>query len=152
VSRVAGVRLAAMEAGLDSGRLASATVRDVMSPGVVAVSGEATAGACAEAMHARRTYAVLVIDPSTREPLGWVSHRDVLVHILEDPLLTLASRSVSEEPAWIDPSATVEEAARRMQRDELTHLLVGEPGTIAEGVISSWDVVGFFANRRDSRV
>jgi CBS domain-containing protein len=141
-----------MDAGLDSSPLSTATVRDVMSPGIVAVSGESTAGACAEAMHARRTHAVLVIDPNTREPLGWVSHRDVLMHILDDPLLTLASTSVSQEAAWIDPAATVEEAARRMQEEELTHLLVGEPGQIAEGVISSWDVVGFFANRAETRV
>ena len=123
-----------------------------MSPGIVAVSGELTAEACAEAMHARRTHAVLVINPSTREPIGWVSHRDVLMHVLDDPLLTLASTSVSQEPAWIDPTATVDEAARRMQQEDLTHLLVGEPGEIAEGVISSWDVVGFFANRAGRRV
>jgi CBS domain containing-hemolysin-like protein len=141
-----------MEAGLESGRLASATVRDVMSPGVVAVSGELTAGACAEAMHHRRTHAVLVVDSASREPIGWVSHRDVLMHVLDDPLLTLASASVSQEPAWIDPAATVEEAVRRMQEEDLTHLLVGEPGTIAEGVISSWDVVGYFAERSERRV
>lgn len=140
-----------MEAGLDSSPLSRVTVRDVMSPGIVAVSGGSTAGACAVAMHARRTHAVLVIDPQTREPIGWVSHRDVLLHILEDPLLTLASSSVSQQPAWIDPAATVEEAAQRMQREDLTHLLVGEPGEIAEGVISSWDVVGYFANRADNR-
>lgn len=141
-----------MEAGLDSGPLASATVRDVMSPGIVAVSGESTVGACAEAMHARRTHAVLVINPTTREPIGWVSHQDVLMHILEDPLLTMASASVSQEAAWIEPSASVEEAAHRMQEEDLTHLLVGTPGTIAEGVISSWDVVGFYADRVDTRV
>jgi CBS domain-containing protein len=141
-----------MEAGLDSGPLASATVRDVMSPGVVAISGESTAGECAEAMHARRTHAVLVINPATREPMGWVSHRDVLLHILEDPLLTLASSSVSQEAAWIEPSATVEEAARRMQEEDLTHLLVGDQEAIPEGVISSWDVVGFFASSPDRRV
>lgn len=130
----------------------SVLVRDVMSPGVVAVSGEATVGECAEAMHARRTHAVLVINPATREPLGWVSQRGVLMHILEDPLLTLASASVSQEPEWVDPTATVEEAARRMQSEELTHLLVGEPGSIAEGVISSWDVVAYYAKRADTRV
>lgn len=136
-----------MESGLDSGSFAGTTVRDIMSPGVVAVSGEVTAGACAEAMHARRTHAVLVINPATSEPIGWVSHRDVLMHILEDPLLTLASRSVSQQPTWIDPSASVEEAARRMQEEDVSHLLVGAPGTIAEGVISSWDVVGYYATR-----
>ncbi len=128
------------------------SVRDVMSPGVVAVSGELTAGECAEAMHARRTHAVLVINPTTLDPIGWVSHRDVLLHILDDPLLTLASKSVSQEATWIDPSATVEEAARRMQEEEVNHLLVGEPGTIAEGVISSWDVVGYYATRPKNRV
>ena len=144
-------RLAPMESSLDSGSFAGVTVRDVMSPGVLAVSGELTAGACAEAMHARRTHAVLVINPVTSEPIGWVSHRDVLMHVLEDPLLTLASASVSQQPTWIEPSASVEEAVRRMQEEDVTHLLVGEPGTIAEGVVSSWDVVGYYATRANNR-
>jgi CBS domain-containing protein len=134
------------ETGIETA-LSSATVRDVMSPGIVALSGEATVGACAEAMHARRTHAVLIIDPTRREPLGWVFHRDVLSHIREDPALTLASASVSQEAAWIDPLSSVEEAAAKMQEEELTHLLVGTPGAIAEGVISSWDIVGFYARR-----
>jgi len=131
--------------------LSSATVRDVMSPGIVALSGEATVGACAEAMHGRRTHAVLIIDPSSREPLGWVFHRDVLGHIREDPLTTLASAAVSHEAVWIDPMSSVEEAAQRMQDEDLTHLLVGSPGAIAEGVLSSWDVVGFYARRVGTR-
>lgn len=136
-----------MEASGIETALSSTTVREVMSPGIVALSGDVTVGACAEAMHARRTHAVLIIDAASREPLGWVFHRDVLHHIREDPLTTLASAAVSHEAVWIDPLASVEEAAERMQREDLTHLLVGTPSAIAEGVISSWDVVGFYAHR-----
>jgi CBS domain-containing protein len=139
-----------VESGIETA-LSSTTVREVMSPGIVALSGETTVGACAQAMHARRTHAVLIIDAASREPLGWVFHRDVLLHIREDPLTTLASAAVSHEAVWIDPLDSVEEAAQRMQEEDLTHLLVGSPGTVAEGVLSSWDVVGFYANRVGAR-
>lgn len=139
-----------MQEGLETAP-STITVRDVMSPGVVALSAEATVGDCAAAMHNRRTHAVLIIDPASREPLGWVSHRDVLRHIREDPLTTLAAAAVSHEAVWIDSNSSVEEATRRMEDEDLSHLLVGTAGMIAEGVISSWDVVGFYANRAGKR-
>jgi CBS domain-containing protein len=39
-----------------------ASVRDVMSPGVIALSSGTTIGACASAMHERHTHAVLIVD------------------------------------------------------------------------------------------
>ncbi|MGH2951649.1 MAG: CBS domain-containing protein, partial [Solirubrobacterales bacterium] len=47
-------------------------VRAVMSPGVIAISGETTVRACAATMAARRTHAVLVVDRGDRTPIGWV--------------------------------------------------------------------------------
>jgi CBS domain-containing protein len=121
-------------------------VREVMSPGIIAVSGETTVSACAATMATRRTHAVLVIDPSTREPAGWVFHLDVLRHLREDPLTTRAADLVSQEVTYIDPEDTVEDAAERLVSDGLTHVLVGHgPESIPEGVLSSWDVVRYYA-------
>ena len=121
-------------------------VRAVMSPGVIAISGDVTIADCAATMSARRTHAVLVVHPSTRIAAGWVLHRDVLVHLREDPLTTRAIDVVSQEAAYIDPSDTVEEAAERMVEDEVSHLLVGYgPDSVPEGVISSWDLVAYYA-------
>ena len=124
----------------------STTVRSVMSPGVIAVSGETTVSACAATMTARRTHAVLVIDHKSRHPLGWVFHRDVLGHLREDPLTTRAADVVSEEATYVHPDDTVEEAADRMVAENLTHVLVGHGDqAIPEGVLSSWDLVAFYA-------
>lgn len=121
-------------------------VRAVMSPGIIAVSGDTTLLACAATMAARRTHAVLVVDPRERTPAGWVFHRDVLAHLREDPELTRAADVVSEEAVYIHPEDTVDEAAEQMIREDLTHLLVGHgPDSIPEGVLSSWDLVRYYA-------
>jgi CBS domain-containing protein len=123
-----------------------ATVRQVMSPGIIAISGESTVSACAATMAERRTHAVLVVDPASRTPAGWVFHRDVLKHMREDPFTTRAIDVVSQEAAYIHPEDTVEEAADRMIADDVTHLLVGHsPEAVPEGVLSSWDLVAFYA-------
>src|ERR671925_868427 len=81
-------------------------VRAVMSPGVIAISGETTAAACAAAMHERRTHAVLVVNEKDRRPLGWVFHRDLLRCLRQDPYTTRAADFVSVEAAYIDPEET----------------------------------------------
>ena len=125
------------------------TVRSVMSPGVIAVSGDSTVSDCAATMAARRTHAVLVIDPGTRTAVGWVFHRDVLRHLREDPLTTRAADVVSAQAAYVEPESTVEEAAAQMLADDVSHLLVGHgPDTVPEGVLSSWDLVAHYAGRR----
>jgi CBS domain-containing protein len=124
----------------------STPVRSIMSPGVIAVSGETTVSACAATMTARRTHAVLVIDHRSRNPLGWVFHRDVLAHLREDPLTTRAADVVSAQATYVHPEDTVEEAADRMVSEQLTHVLVGHGDqSIPEGVLSSWDLVAFYA-------
>jgi CBS domain-containing protein len=125
--------------------LSTVSVRDVMSPGVIAVPSDTTVRACAQTMFERRTHAVLVIDQRTREPLGWVTHRDVLRYLRSDPMTTLAGGVVSQQAAYVDPDATVEEAAEQMVRDNTTHLLVGSRDVIPEGVLSSWDLVAHYA-------
>jgi CBS domain-containing protein len=125
--------------------LSTVSVRDVMSPGVIAVPSDTTVRACAQTMFERRTHAVLVIDQRDRDPIGWVTHQDVLRYLRSDPLTTLAGGVVSQEPAYIDPDATVVEAAEQMVRDTTTHLLVGSPTVIPEGVLSSWDLVAHYA-------
>lgn len=123
-------------------------VRSIMSPGVIAMSGEATVASCAAAMSSRRTHAVLIIDPANRVPLGWVFHKDVLGHLRDDPYTTRAADVVSAEASWIHPEETVEIAADTMVEQGISHLLVGHgSGTLPEGVLSSWDLVAFYAGR-----
>jgi len=119
-----------------------------MSPGVIVLSGDATVAACAAAMSERRTHAVLIVDPGSREPLGWVKHSDVLHHLRQDPYTTRAADVVSAEAAWIHPEETVEVAGDRMVGEEINHMLVGHgAGTLPEGVLSSWDLVSYYADR-----
>src|SRR2546423_15430053 len=86
-------------------------VRSIMSPGIIAMSGEATVAACAAAVSTRRTHAVLIIDPANRVPLGWVFHQDVPGHLRDDPYTTRAADVVSAEASRIPPEETVEVAA-----------------------------------------
>ena len=121
-------------------------VRAVMSPGVIAISGDTTVAEAAATMSARRTHAVLVIDSRTRVALGWIIHDDVLEYLRQDPLTTRAADIVSHEAAYIHPSDTVEEAAARMIAEGVSHLLVGYgPQSVPDGVISSWDLVAYYA-------
>jgi CBS domain-containing protein len=121
-------------------------VREVMSPGVIALSSDTTIGACASAMYERHTHAVLIIDRKDRLPRGWVFHKDILEHLESDPLTTLAADAISETVSLIAPEATVKEAADRMVAEGLTHLLVAASlEAIPEGVLSTWDIVTFYA-------
>jgi predicted transcriptional regulator len=129
------------------GELSQTPVRHVMSPGVIALSSDTTIGACASAMHERHTHAVLIVDESSRLPRGWFLHSDVLEHIDSDPLTTIAGKAISQDVSLIAPEATVKEAADRMVAEGVTHLLVASSlDAIPEGVISSWDIVAFYAN------
>jgi len=125
--------------------LSSVSVRDIMSPGVIAIPSDTTVRACAQTMFERRTHAVLVIDQGSRAPAGWVTHEDVLRYLRSDPMTTLPASVVSQQPAYIDADASVDEAAAQMVRDSTNHLLVGSPEVIPEGVLSSWDLVAHYA-------
>ena len=130
-----------------SGEPSQTSVRDVMSPGVIALSRDTTIGACASAMRERHTHAVLIVDDESRLPQGWVLDRDVLARIDSDPLTTLAQEAVSQDISLVAPEATIKEAADRMLAEGLTHLLVGRSlEAVPEGVISGWDIVAFYAS------
>ena len=125
--------------------LSTVSVRDVMSPGVIAIPSDSSVRTCAQTMFERRTHAVLVVDQRSREPLGWVTHQDVLRYLRSDPFTTLASAAVREAAAYIEPDATVEQAAEKMVAKNTTHLLVGSPELMPVGVLSSWDLVAHYA-------
>jgi CBS domain-containing protein len=125
--------------------LSTVSVRDVMSPGVIAIPSDSSVRTCARTMFERRTHAVLVVDSRSREPLGWVTHQDILRYLRSDPFTTLAGAAVRETPAYIEPDATVEQAAEMMVEENTTHLLVGAPELIPLGVLSSWDLVAHYA-------
>ena len=73
-------------------------------------------------------------------------HNDILEHIESDPLTTIAGGAVSQDVAVIAPESTVKEAAELMLSEGRSHLLVASsPEAIPEGVLSSWDIVSFYA-------
>jgi len=98
-------------------------------------------------MRERHTHAVLIVEESSRLPQGWVLDRDILEHIESDPLTTVAQEAISQDVSIIAPEATIKEAADRMLAEGLTHLLVANSlEAIPQGVISSWDIVAFYAS------
>jgi CBS domain-containing protein len=131
--------------------LSTVSVREVMSPGVIAIPSDSSIRTCAQTMFERRTHAVLVVDSRSREPIGWVTHQDVLRYLRSDPFTTLAGSVVREAPAYIEPDATVEQAAEKMVAENTTHLLVGSPELIPVGVVSSWDLVAHYAQPKSGR-
>lgn len=125
---------------------ADTPVRDVMSPGVIALSSETALSEIALVMCARNVHAVLVIDEIKRDPIGWIHDEDVLEFIDRDPLTTVARDVVSQEAGRIHPEATVQEAAEMMRELGTNHLLVTQgPRAISLGVISAWDLMGFYS-------
>lgn len=116
-----------------------------MSRGVIALPEDTTIGACALAMKERGTHAILIVT-SDREPVGWIFQLDILRHISDDPLTRLASDAVSEAVQTIEPEVSVQDAAELMVDQNLTHLLVARShDALPEGVLSTWDLVSFYA-------
>jgi CBS domain-containing protein len=120
-------------------------IREVMSPGVIALSAEAMVIDCAVTMAERRTHAILILDPASHRPRGWISQQDVLRLIGEERLAALAGDALSEAATFIAPDVSVRDAANTMLAEGGTHLLVGSPDAVALGVVSIGDIVAFYA-------
>lgn len=117
-----------------------AQVRSFMCPGVVSVSGDASLLQVQRAMITHGVHAVLIAGPGA--PLGWVTAAGLLPWLGEDPALYRAASAISEEPAWISPSASAAEALQALADPAVSHLIVTpRPDTPAQGVVSEVDLV-----------
>jgi sigma-B regulation protein RsbU (phosphoserine phosphatase) len=113
-------------------------VRDVMERQPVTVAPDCPLKDVLRLMNERRIGSVLITDEE-RRLLGIFTERDLLRHIVEEPM-DWPSRPVREwmtpRPHTIGPDLDVEEAMQRMERLRVRHLPVVEDGLVV-GILST---------------
>lgn len=124
------------------------TVRELMSPGTIMVSEDASMRQAERAMTRHGVHAILIVGRSG-QPLGWVTARGLLASLVHDRVLVPASNCVTETPTYIDPSATAREAMQALAEPGVSHLLVSRvPGEPPQGVVSDLDLVALLSTER----
>ena len=125
-----------------------ATVRQVMSTGVVTLPGSTPMVEAARHMVRRHIGSVLVVDGAMLS--GILTERDVLraaakpTDMAADPV----SRWMSPEPITCSPDINTEEAAEMMLSGGFRHLPVLEGGELL-GIVSLRDVLSARIGRKD---
>jgi CBS domain-containing protein len=113
-----------------------------MRPGVVAVPEDASVLEARRAMQSHGVHAVLVVERAHGAPLGLVTARGLLAWIDRDEAAGYAREAISQAPAWIQPSASVQEAAQVLLEPGLTHLLVRRRDEeMPEGIVTAKDLL-----------
>ena len=121
-------------------------VQEFMSPGVIAVSEDASLRQAERAMVRHGVHAILLLGRQNRRPLGWVTSRGLLPWMTEALALVPASKGVTETPTYIEPAATAREALHALSEPGVSHLLVSRlAGELPLGVVSEVDLVALFS-------
>jgi signal-transduction protein with cAMP-binding, CBS, and nucleotidyltransferase domain len=124
------------------------TIRELMSPGAITVSEDASIRQAERAMVRHGVHAILILGRAGR-PLGWVTARGLLTSHAMDRGLVPASNCVTEIPTYIDPSATAGDAIHALAETGVSHLLVSRvPGEPPQGVVSDLDLVALLSSER----
>jgi CBS domain-containing protein len=117
----------------------AATVRDVMSPEIVAVGAEATVAEAATLMGKRHVGSALVMDGEL--PVGIFTERDIVRALAAD--FDAAGHPVSHwmtpDPETVEPGVTAHEALERMLAGGYRHLPVVDGGATI-GIVSIRDL------------
>ncbi len=117
-------------------------VRDVMTPGVVTISEDASLLQALRAIRAHDVHAVLVVGAHDPSPVGWITVDGLLKWIGKDPALLRARDAVTEAPTVIDPFASARDALLALSRPDTQHLLVcPHPDGAPEGVVTAVNLV-----------
>jgi CBS domain-containing protein len=117
-------------------------VRDVMTPGVVTISEDASLLQALRAIRAHDVHAILVVGAREQKPIGWITVDGLLDWIGKDPTLLSARDAVSELPTVIDPLASTRDALSALTQPETQHLLVcRRPDGAPEGVVTAVNLV-----------
>jgi CBS domain-containing protein len=117
-------------------------VRDLMTPGVVTISEDASLLQALRAIRAHDVHAVLVVGAREQKPIGWITVDGLLHWIGQDASLLCARDALSEEPTVIDPLATARDALAALSEPGTQHLLVcRQPGGAPEGVVTAVNLV-----------
>ena len=116
-------------------------VRDVMRPGVIVISEDASVAQAQRALLAHNVHAILVLD-STGMPLGWATSSGLLAFAERDTGLLTARDAVSEAAIVLESSASVREAIDVMRKESVTRVVIsGHYGCVPEGVVAEHDLL-----------
>ena len=123
-------------------------VREVMTPGVVSVPGDASLRQVYGALAAHGVHAVLVDDRKTGAPLGWISAQGLLHWAMKAGHQQTAHQAICEPIHTVSPSARVGEAVELLLQPGVSHVLVAHAGSATgEGVVSALDIAGLLSGR-----
>ena len=113
-----------------------------MRAGVISVPDDASVRQVQRALADHRVHAVLVVGASNGHVVGWATTRGVVERMDPDASLMPAALTVTEPVEIISPTATAEEALRRLVETGAARLLVCRgAGWQPEGVVSELDLI-----------
>jgi CBS domain-containing protein len=130
-----------MTSELLASELLDKEVIELMTPGCVTISEDASVGQAAQALAAHRSHAVLVVGAANGTPLGWVTALGLLGWLGRDRSLVSAREAITEQVTAIHPDEPLSTALRALSSPGVTHLVVRrDPNLLPEGVISDFDL------------
>jgi CBS domain-containing protein len=115
-------------------------VAELMTPGCVVISENATVADAAKAMSSHRVHA-LVVGARNGTPLGWVTHRGLLGSLGRDRSVARVTEAITEQVRAIPAHESVRTALYALSLSGTTRLLVrSRPNQAPEGVLSDFDL------------
>jgi CBS domain-containing protein len=125
--------------------LEHARVADAMRTGVISCPPDASMEAVARIMATNHVHAVVITGLAENGPWGVVTDRELL-SVASDAADRLAGSCATTDPVIVKPSEKLTEALAVMEREGISHVLVGDSRSDHPiGVLSSLDVAGIVA-------
>jgi CBS domain-containing protein len=130
--------------------LQHATVSDAMHPGILSCEPDASLSEVAKIMATSHVHCVAVVGISHEEPQcgvwGVISDLDLVAAGIRDREAPTA-RAMAQQPLLtVQPSTPLRDAGEVMLAQQVSHLVVIEPGTERPiGILSSSDIAGVLA-------
>jgi CBS domain-containing protein len=128
-------------------------VRDAMSDQVAAVDAEAPVAHAAERL-AEQDVGVLAVCRGGDRLSGVITDRDIVVRVIAqglDPRRLTVGECGTGEPATVSPRETLDQAAQRMEQQQVRRLPVVQAGRVV-GILSHSDLASHGADRRAGRL